>query len=129
MSAEEKPGPDEAAPDEEAEDEGQRPQDELAAAFSHLKSAADLFAKKLDPAVRRAAGEAEKALEKVASETERAAHEIGTAAKPLAAKVGGELGKFADGFRKAVAGLEKADDAPAEPKSPPDPDDPNASSL
>lgn len=123
---------DENKPDESAKDETEtkRPEEELAAAFSHLKSAADLFAKKLDPAVRRAAGEAEKALEKVANETERAAAEIQTAAKPLAAKVGGELGKLAEGLRKAVQGLEKAgeDDAPAK-KDPPDPDDPNASSL
>ncbi len=109
-----------------------RPEEELAAAFSHLKSAADLFAKRLDPAVRRAAGEAERALEKVANETERAASELQTAAKPLAAKVGGEIGKLADGLRKAVQSLESADaneDEAPKPKGPPDPDDPNASSL
>lgn len=130
MSEEEKKT-DTVPPTESAEsvDAPKRPEDELAAAFSHLKSAADLFAKKLDPAVRRAAGEAEKALEKVANGTERAAADLQTAAKPFAAKVGGEIGKFADGLRKAVQGLEKSGDETPPKKDPPDPDDPNASSL
>lgn len=112
------------------------PKDELSAALAHLKSAADLIAKRIDPAVRKAAGEAERAIERVASETERTATEIGAAALPpakaFASRVGSELGRLADEIKKSVAQLEHAVDPPkgaAEPdatKTTPDPDDPGA---
>ena len=106
------------------------PKDELAAALAHLRSAAELIGRRIDPAVRKAAQDAEKAMERMASETERTANEIGAAAKPFASKVGAELGKLADEIKKSVAHLESAgapkdaakDEAPK--KSEPDPDDP-----
>jgi hypothetical protein len=102
------------------------PKDELTAALAHLRSAADLIAKRIDPAVRKAATDAERAMERVASETERTANEIGAAAKPFASKVGAELGKLADEIKKSVAQLEHAGakDAPTADKTP-DPDDPS----
>ena len=93
------------------------PKDELSAALAHLKSAADLIARRIDPAVRKAASDAERAIERVATESERTANEIGAAAKPFASKVGAELGKLADEIKKSVAQLEHA----AQPK--PDADD------
>lgn len=119
--------------DETATSEGAHeasPKDELTAALHHLRSAADLLAKRIDPAVRKAASDAEKALERVASETEKTAGEIQAAAKPLASKIGLELGKLADEIKKSVAQLEKpatggAADTSGAAKSPPDPDDPN----
>jgi hypothetical protein len=102
------------------------PNDELAAALAHLKSAAGLLARRIDPAVRKAAQDAERAVERVASETERTANEIGAAAKPFASKVGAELGKLADEIKKSVAHLEKAGQPDAEAKKPAaDPDDPS----
>jgi hypothetical protein len=101
------------------------PKDELAAALAHLRSAADLIAKRIDPAVRKAATDAERAMERVASETERTASEIQAAAKPFASKVGAELGKLADEIKKSVAHLENAakpeSDAAEKPKDPDDP--------
>ncbi len=118
-----------AKPEPKPHDADASPKDELAAALSHLRSAADLIARRIDPAVRKAASDAERAMERMASETERTANEIGAAAKPFASKVGAELGKLADEIKKSVAHLEAASaskDAPAEPpkKTPPDPDDP-----
>ncbi len=104
------------------------PKDELTAALHHLRSAADLLAKRIDPAVRKAASDAEKALERVASETEKTAGEIQAAAKPLASKIGLELGKLADEIKKSVSQLEKPAVAGSEPSGEakaPDPDDPN----
>jgi hypothetical protein len=105
------------------------PKDELTAALAHLRSAADLIARRIDPAVRKAAADAEKAIERAASETERTASEIGAAAKPFATKVGTELGRLADEIKKSVAHLEQA----AQPKEKPageakkkDPDDPGS---
>ncbi len=107
---------------------GPTPKDELHAALAHLRSAADLLARRIDPAVRKAAGDAEKAMERVASETERTANEIQAAAKPFASKVGAELGKLADEIKRSVAQLEHGGAAKgdAEKKSPPDPDDPGS---
>lgn len=102
------------------------PKDELTAALHHLRSAADLLARRIDPAVRKAASDAEKALERVATETEKTAGEIQAAAKPLASKIGLELGKLADEIKKSVSQLEKPASGTAETKTPPDPDDPNA---
>ncbi len=104
-------------------DDEKSPKDELTAALAHLRSAADLIAKRIDPAVRKAATDAERAMERVASETERTANEIGAAAKPFASKVGAELGKLADEIKKSVAQLEHAG-APTADKTP-DPDDPS----
>jgi hypothetical protein len=103
------------------------PKDELTAALGHLRSAADLIAKRIDPAVRKAASDAEKAVERVASETEKTASEIGAAAKPFASKIGLELGRLADQIKKSVADLEKEMGvAPkGEETKPKDPDDPS----
>jgi len=107
------------------------PKDELTAALAHLKSAADLIARRIDPAVRKAASDAERAMERVASETERTANEIQAAAKPFASKVGAELGKLADEIKKSVAQLETAshkdaDEGAKTEKKAPDPDDPGS---
>lgn len=122
---------DEKQDDKRADAADPSPKDELAAALSHLRSAADLLARRIDPAVRKAAQDAERAVERVASETERTANEIGAAAKPFASKVGAELGKLADEIKKSVAHLESAGAAKApaadgdEKKAEPDPDDPS----
>lgn len=114
-----------------AKGEEPSPKDELQAALGHLRSAADLLARRIDPAVRKAASDAEKAMERVASETEKTAHEIQEAAKPFASKLGLELGRLADEIKKSVSQLEsagapkKADEADGAKKTP-DPDDPGS---
>jgi hypothetical protein len=117
-------GMSDTTPPEKPDTHDTTPKDELAAALSHLKSAADLIAKRIDPAVRKAAADAEKALERAASETERTASELGAAAKPFASKVGAELGRLADEIKKSVAHLEHATETKKDAKK--DPDDPKS---
>jgi hypothetical protein len=66
---------------------------ELALALSHLKNAAGLLVGAADPAVRKAASEAERMLTKVGAEAE-----------PMAQKLGAELGKMTRSIVEAIEG-------------------------
>lgn len=69
---------------------------ELFAALGHLKNAAEILVSAADPAVRKAAAEAEKVL-----------HKVGAEAEPMAQKVGAELGKMAGTIVSAIEGAGK----------------------
>ena len=80
---------------------------ELFAALGHLKNAAELLVGAADPAVRKAATEAEKVLQKVGAEAE-----------PVANKLGHELGKMAGTIAAALEGKgRKSEPAPGAPES------------
>lgn len=98
---------------EDDQDGGERPKkstseakSELFAALGHLRNAAELLVGAADPAVRKAATEAEKMLQKVGAEAE-----------PMAQKLGAELGKMAGTIVGAIEGAgkgRKSEPPPAE---------------
>lgn len=75
---------------------------EFFAALSHLKNAAEILVGAADPAVRKAASQAEKALEKVGREAE-----------PMARQLGAELGKMTRSLVDVLEGRPRKGDAPA----------------
>ncbi|MDQ3033531.1 MAG: hypothetical protein M3Y87_14020 [Myxococcota bacterium] len=73
---------------------------EFLAALGHLKNAAELLVGAADPAVRKAATQAEKALEKVGREAE-----------PMARQLGAELGKMTRSLVDVLEGKPRGDAA------------------
>jgi hypothetical protein len=107
--------PESDRPDAPATPPDPSPADELKAALGHLKSAAGLFALRIqkDEGLRKAAHEAESALEKAATnvehaaevaaaEAEKAVKQLGERSKPLVKELGSEFSRLARNMRAVL---------------------------
>lgn len=92
-------GEDEGAGEERGGKSPQAAKGEFLAALGHLKNAAEILVGAADPAVRKAATQAEKTLEK-----------IGREAEPMARQLGAELGKMTRSLVDVLEGRPGAKD-------------------
>lgn len=99
-------GQDEQESADPGEKSPQAAKSEFLAALGHLKNAADILVGAADPAVRKAASQAEKALEKVGREAE-----------PMARQLGAELGKMTRSLVDVLEGKPRSDASPPEDES------------
>lgn len=89
--------------DERPSEPESTPAEEVRAALGHLRQAAGLIFRAADPAVRKAAGEAERAIQRAAAEAE-----------PMARQASTELNRFARGISQAIEDVVRRVEGPGQ---------------